>query len=196
MLRLMTRLRAALLATAAAGLLTACGSGTSLLSRHPTATGARGAVHGPDPAAIRVIKAWSQALRQGDVRGAARYFALPSLFANGVESNGQVPGILIHTERDAEAVNASLPCGALFISATQAGRYVNVLFRLTGRRGPGGGCGSGAGQEARTNFIIAHGRIVQWVRAPDQRPQAPGTAPPGQTTPTTPTTPAVGTATI
>ena len=45
---------------------------------------------------------------------------------------------------------------------------MNALFRLTGRPGLGGsGCGGGVGQTARTNFMIAHGRIVEWIRAPD-----------------------------
>src|SRR5438445_13518879 len=35
-----------------------------------------------DPTAVRVILAWSSALRRGDIRGAGRYFALPSQFIN------------------------------------------------------------------------------------------------------------------
>ena len=53
-------------------------------------------------------------------------------------------------------------------SADQRGRYVNALFRLTGRSGLGGStCGTGVGQTARTNFVIVGGRIVEWIRAPD-----------------------------
>src|ERR1700722_4854806 len=120
-----------------------------------------------DPAAVRVIRAGSSALRRGDVRAAAGYFGLPTVFVNGVDTGGGVPLIVIHTEREAEAINASLPCGAVFISADQRGEYVNALFRLTGRPGPGGGCGAGAGATARTNFVVMGGRIVQWLRAPD-----------------------------
>jgi hypothetical protein len=140
-----------------------------------------------DPAAVRVIRAWSSALRRGDVRGAARYFAIPSEFINGSDSNGEVPVIAIHTQGEAEAVNATLPCGADFISADQRGRYVNALFRLTDRPGPGGGCGSGTGQVARTNFVIVGGRIVQWIRAPEDPGDnsSPG-APPGPAVPSTP----------
>ncbi len=49
-------------------------------------------------------------------------------------------------------------------------RYVNALFRLTDRSGRGGqgGCGSGTGSTARTNFLIENGHIVQWLRAPDE----------------------------
>jgi hypothetical protein len=110
---------------------------------------------------VGVIRAWSTALARGDIDGAARYFALPSEFVNG-------PGdaIAIHTEAQARAANASLPCGAILVSVTRRGRFVSALFRLTSRPGPYGGCGPGTGQLARTDFIIAAGRIVDWIRSP------------------------------
>jgi hypothetical protein len=130
--------------------------------------------------AVAVISGWSQALRRGDVQTAARYFQIPSVFADG-------PGAVtaIHSHADAVNVNEALPCGARLISASQHGPYVDGLFRLTGRTGPGGStCGSGAGQTARTFFLIRAGHIVQWVRAPDE-PGDNGTP----TTPSTPSTP-------
>jgi hypothetical protein len=127
-----------------------------------------------DPAAVRVIRAWSSALRHGEVRAAARDFALPSVFVNGTDAGGGVPVIVIRTEREADEINAALPCGAVFLSADQRGQYVNALFRLTGRPGPGGGCASGAGETARTNFVVMGGRIVQWIRAPDDPGDNPG----------------------
>ncbi len=121
-----------------------------------------------DPAAVKVIEDWSSALRRGDVAAAARFFALPSMLINGVDGNGHALVLSIHTSAQALAANATLPCGAKFISADRRGRYVNALFRLTGRSGPGGStCGGGPAQTARTNFLIAHGRIVKWIRAPD-----------------------------
>jgi ketosteroid isomerase-like protein len=119
-------------------------------------------------AAVNVIRAWSDALRNGDVQAAARYFALPSVMINGTDATGTALEITIGTQAEAAAANATLPCGARLVSADQRGRYVNALFRLTGRRGPGGtDCGGGVGTTARTNFVIAHGRIVEWLRAPD-----------------------------
>jgi hypothetical protein len=131
-----------------------------------------------DPGAVRVIRAWSDALRRGDIAGAARYFALPSLMINGPDANGQAVEIAIRNRAQAEAANVALPCGAQFISADKRGRYINALFRLTDRPGPGGGCADGAGQTARTNFVIDRRRIVEWIRAPED----PGdnTAPPQQ----------------
>jgi hypothetical protein len=208
---------APLLAVLAIGMLAGCGSsGTGLFATHRAAKSTRSPTSAPsitetnptpvppanpqtvptppptgipaNPAAVRVIRAWSDALRRGDVDAAARYFALPSVMINGAGVNGLALVNTIETRVQAQAANASLPCGAKFISADQRGRYVNALFRLTNRPGPGGGCGSGAGQTARTNFVIVGGLIAQWIRAPDEpgdnrrggAPPAPtGPAPPG-----------------
>ncbi|MBV8218365.1 MAG: hypothetical protein JO325_07865, partial [Solirubrobacterales bacterium] len=89
----------------------------------------------PRPAAVAVIRAWSDALRRGDVGGAARYFAIPSVMINGTDAGGSALVIPIGTVDEAVQANASLPCGALLVSADQRGRYVNALFRLTGRPG-------------------------------------------------------------
>ncbi len=176
---------AAVAAVAAAG----CGS-TGLL-RHGSG---RTTVHAPvnsapgvPAATVNVIRAWSAALRAGHVTAAARYFRIPSVFFTG---NG--PPVELRSFGQVEIANASLPCGARFLSARRQGRYVNALFRLTNRPGPGGeqGCGSGTGQTARTDFLIRDGRIIQWVRAPDEpgdngtprtvpQPTAPGTTPGG-----------------
>jgi hypothetical protein len=86
---------------------------------------------------------------------------------NGPDAAGDMVLLTIRTRDEAIAANAGLPCGARFISADQRGRYVNALFRLTNRPGPGGGCGGGIGQTARTNLVISHGLIVEWIRAPD-----------------------------
>lgn len=121
-----------------------------------------------DPTAVSVIRAWSDALRAGNVRTAAHYFALPSVMINGTDAGGQALLITIETRAQAQAANSTLPCGARLISTDQRGRYVNALFRLTGRPGPGGSdCGGGAGTTARTNFVIRHGQIVEWIRAPN-----------------------------
>lgn len=142
---------------------------------------------------VSVIRAWSDALRRGDVRGAARYFALPSVMVNGTDTAGEALVITIGTRAQAEAANTTLPCGARLISTDQRGRYVNALFRLTGRPGPGGSnCGGGVGGTARTNFVIAHGRIVEWLRAPSDpgdngSPGTPSQPSPGPSTGPQPT---------
>lgn len=138
---------------------------------------------------MAVIRGWSDALRRGDVTRAAEYFAVPSVMINGPDANGNAVVIRIRSRADAEAANVTLPCGAKFISADQRGRFVNALFRLTDRPGPGGGCGSGSGLTARTNFVISGRRIVEWLRAPDD----PGDN--GGTTQPAPSSPANGTAT-
>jgi hypothetical protein len=114
---------------------------------------------------VAVIRHWADALRRGDVRGAARLFQIPSVFAPGPDQE-----VTIHSLAQAEAVNRTLPCGARLISVTKVGgQLVQGLFRLTGRSGPGGGtCNPGAGETARTNFVIRSGHIRVWLRAPDQ----------------------------
>lgn len=157
MLRKLAIILAAALSVVAGG----CGSTTLLRGGRSSTSGSSTS---SQPASVAVIVRWSDALRRGDVRAAAGLFALPSVFQDG-------PGgvISIHTFRDALRANEDLSCGAQFLSSEQDGRYVNALFRLTGRSGPGGGnCGSGAGGTARTIFDIKGGRIVQWLRAPDQ----------------------------
>ena len=139
---------------------------------------------------VQVIRNWSSALRRGDVQAAAQYFALPSTMINGPDQAGDMLLITIRDRAEAVAANAGLPCGARFISADQRGRYVNALFRLTDRPGPGGGCGGGIGQMARTNFVIRDGHIAEWIRAPDDPgdnggavPPSPGGSGPGTTSP-------------
>jgi hypothetical protein len=168
-----------------------CGSGGLLMST--TAHAGRQSVVVADPGAVSVIKAWSDALRRGDVRRAAHYFALPSELVNGIGANGQPELFVIRTRAEAEAANETFPCGARLISASRQGRYINALFRLTDRPGPGGGgCGSGSGQTARTDFLISDGRIVEWIRAPDQPGDNGGSGSGGSTgpapAPATPTT--------
>jgi hypothetical protein len=115
---------------------------------------------GADPAAVEVIEAWSSTLREGDVEGAAEFFALPSDARNGP--------IAIHITERADAVrfNESLPCGAVLERAVDHAGVVVATFRLTERPGEGR-CGDGTGGLARTAFRIADGEILEWVRFPD-----------------------------
>jgi hypothetical protein len=118
-----------------------------------------------DAHTVAVIRRWADALRRGDVRGAARVFQIPSVFAPSPDQE-----VTIRSLAQAEAANAGLPCGAKLISVTKlGGPLVQALFRLTGRPGRGGStCNPGAGETARTNFVIQAGRIRVWLRAPDQ----------------------------
>ena len=177
----MARAHPGILAVLATGALlaAACGSSGHSSSHSSTSSSATSSRHGAaprnstetrvDPAAVGVIVAWSDALRRGDLHRAASYFAFPSRMVNGVGSGADVQVITIRNLAEAEIANQTLPCGAKFVSAQRRGPYVNALFRLTGRPGPGGSnCGTGLGLTARTDFLIRHGRIVDWIRAPDQ----------------------------
>lgn len=111
-------------------------------------------------AAERVIRDWADTLRRGDVEGAARRFALPSVVV--VQVGG--PEVRLRTRGEAESFNASLPCGAVLARTVRAGRYVNATFRLVERAGAH--C-DGPGATARTAFLVRGGRIVEWRRLPD-----------------------------
>jgi hypothetical protein len=110
-------------------------------------------------AAQGVIRRWASALRAGDTAAAARLFALPSVAENGP------PAIRIRSREDAELFNLSLPCGARVIAFEPSGRFVTATFRLTER--PGGDCGTGTGQTAKTRFLVRGGRIAEWRRIGD-----------------------------
>jgi hypothetical protein len=163
---------------------------THLVTSPPITVPNRPPLRIPDPpptgipapvAAVAVIRDWANALRRGDVSAAARYFALPSKMINGSGAGALV--LDIHTTAEAVAAQETLPCGARLISTDRRGRYVNALFALTGRSGPGGGnCGGGSGSTARTNFVISRGRIVEWIRAPSE-PGDQGASPPSSSGP-------------
>ena len=126
------------------------------------------------PAAVsarRVINDWLKALRRGDVKRAAHYFALPSKFQNAT------PVLTVNSEQELLAVNLSLSCGAVATEMGGAGVYTIVTFRLTERKG--GNCGTGVGGKALGAIRVERRHIKEWYRLPDdpggaqQAPPAP-----------------------
>jgi hypothetical protein len=112
-----------------------------------------------------VIDEWVRTLSRGDVSGAADLFALPSVVENGT------PPVHLRSRADAVLFNRSLPCGGKLVRARPDGRYIAATFKLTDR--PGGDCGSGVGELARTAFLIRDGKILEWRRLRDL-PDGPG----------------------
>ena len=115
-----------------------------------------------DPDDVRIVRAWADTLRRGEVRAAARYFALPSLV-----SNGTAP-IRLATRAEAEFFNRTLPCGADLIDTEPASTkgFFIATFRLTERPGRGS-CGTGTGSTARTAFRVRDAHITDWLRVQD-----------------------------
>jgi hypothetical protein len=109
-----------------------------------------------DAADVQLIDAWATALTAGDIDGAARFFAIPSVTENG-------PVLQIENLDQARLFNATLPCGAELIRATREGDFTIATFRLLERPGPGT-CGDGTGETAMTAFVIADHKIVEWRR--------------------------------
>jgi hypothetical protein len=159
--------RWALILAGLALLPTACGSGHHLVKTPPphkrAATPTPPSVPDRKPAAasdVAVIRGWADALRNGHVDRAVRYFAIPS-----VVSNGAAP-VKLKSRDEVRFFNLTLPCGAKVLRVEDTGAYVVARFRLTERPGPGR-CGSGVGGEASTAFRIRHRRIVEWRRVAD-----------------------------
>ena len=114
-----------------------------------------------DPAKVRIVRAWADTLRHGQIRRAARYFALPSIVANGTAL------LQLKTRAHARFFNRTLPCGAKLISVEPApDGFIIATFRLTERPGKGE-CGAGTGGTARTAFRVRHHHITDWLRVPD-----------------------------
>jgi hypothetical protein len=122
----------------------------------------------PEHRDAAVIRRWSNTLRAGDVRAAARLFAVPATVANGGAPQR------LTTRESIRVFNESLPCGARLLRTRHKDGYTVATFRLTERRGAD--CGSGVGAVAATAFVVHRGRILEWLRLPD-----PGADPPVDT---------------
>ena len=124
-----------------------------------------------DPAAIKVIRLWSEALRRSDVEAASALWAVPSKVQNGT------PVIPLASAEDVRTFNGSLSCGSQLVSALGAkgSAFIVAVFKLTKR--PGADCGTGTGQRARTAIRVRDGKIAEWYRLPDD-PDAPAASPP------------------
>ena len=107
-----------------------------------------------------VIRDWADTLRAGDVQGAAEFFALPSVVANGTAP------VVLRTRAQVRQFNASLPCGARVLRTSSSAGFITAVFRLTERPGPGT-CGTGTGMTARTTFVVRDGKIREWRRVSD-----------------------------
>ena len=128
----------------------------------------KGTVPG-DPAAIKVIRLWSEALRRSDVKAASALWAVPSKVQNGT------PVIPLATVKDVQTFNGSLSCGSQLVSGLGAkgSAFTVAVFKLTKR--PGADCGTGTGQRARTAIRVRDGKIAEWYRLPDDPDGAPDT---------------------
>jgi hypothetical protein len=110
-----------------------------------------------DPAATKVVRAWSDALRRGDIDAAADLFALPSR----VQLLPGAPYEVVSEHADAVAFNLALPCGGRLVKADQRGLYIDALFLLSDR--PGSPCDA-PGATARAAFLVRGGKIAVWRR--------------------------------
>src|SRR2546421_34658 len=68
-----------------------------------------------DPAAVRVIRGWTDAQRASDVERASSYFTVPALVENGTAQE-------LDSRAAVRAFNASLPCGAVLLRTSASAR--------------------------------------------------------------------------
>jgi limonene-1,2-epoxide hydrolase len=126
------------------------------------AAGCGGADEKPPPRAEprpeNVVRAWADALARGDIDAATDRFAVPAIVANGT------PEIRLETRDEVRFFNDTLPCGGRVVGTRRRDGFVIATIRLTNR--PGGDCGSGAGNTAKTAFQVRDGKIVRWLRVP------------------------------
>jgi hypothetical protein len=124
------------------------------------------AAAGPaDPADASVVRAWSKALRAGDVAAATALWAVPSKVQNGT------PVLHLSTRDYVRVFNASLPCGSVVTATGGANGFTIATFRLTQRKG--GDCDAAPDATARSAIRVRGGKIAEWYRLPDD-PDAPG----------------------
>jgi hypothetical protein len=177
-------LGAVAVALAAAG----CGGGSDKPASTPTgSTGGQSTAPPPNfpaleetgrpaaPAAVDVIRGWTDAQRASDVDRATSYFTVPALVENGTAQQ-------LVSRAAVRAFNAGLPCGAVLLrtSASVHPGFTVATFRLVNR--PGQSC-DGTGNQARTAFEVHAGKIRAWVRLTDRRPQGGGGPRPGPAAP-------------
>jgi hypothetical protein len=117
----------------------------------------------------RIIKGWSDSLRQGRVEAASRYFQIPVLISNNT------PGyIILGTQDEVMEFNRTLPCGAKLIRTRRgADGFVVGDFKLTERKNSPEPCGTGVGATASVAFQIDKGHITKWVRVVETTEQDP-----------------------
>lgn len=157
---------AALGAVLMALLLAACGK--SDIAKRASSGAAEKVQRGPgvSPSAVAVIEGWTDALRSGHPARAASYWAHPSAMVNGPDASGRFTVIRIHDTHDALIADETLSCGATLRGAGRKGPYVEAAFTLGPRTGPGANS-TGCRGPALVDFLIRHGHIERWLRAPD-----------------------------
>jgi hypothetical protein len=116
----------------------------------------------------RVVRAWSAAMRAGDVHAASALWSVPSKVQNGT------PVLTLSSRAEVLFFNGSLPCGSSVSSVGGAKGFTITTFRLTERKG--GDCDATTGATARTAIRVRNGKIAEWYRLPDD-PDAPGLTP-------------------
>jgi xanthine/CO dehydrogenase XdhC/CoxF family maturation factor len=120
---------------------------------------------GSDPSPESVVRAWSNALNEGDDEEAAKLFAVNARVIQSGRS------LRLRDLGDAMEWHAGLPCGGTIVELRARGETVRATFELGER--PEQTC-DGPGEEVRALFRVREGKIVLWHQLPAPAPDAPG----------------------
>jgi limonene-1,2-epoxide hydrolase len=105
------------------------------------------------PSPESVVRAWSQELNTGDNQAAAK------LFAPDAEIVQAGTTLRLHTQAEAVAWNAALPCSGRIVSIKTSGDTTRATFILGDREKSK--C-DGPGQRATAIVRVHKGKIVLW----------------------------------
>ena len=103
-----------------------------------------------------VLRAWGKALRRDRAGRAARYFAVPTIVAQGGVA-------MLETPEQVRAFNDGIPCGARLLRVQENGRFVVGTFRLTRR--PQHRC-TARGRLIRVAVAVRDRKIAEWREVP------------------------------
>ena len=107
------------------------------------------------------MRAWSDALNEGDNERAA------DLFARGAEVVQGNDVFFLQTHADAVDFNSALPCSGKIVSVTTDQDTATATFVLGDRNR--NRCDA-PGQKAVAAFKVLHGKIVLWHQLPSPAP--------------------------
>jgi hypothetical protein len=124
-----------------------------LLAILAVAAGCGGSSSSPES----IVRAWSDALNEGDNERAA------DLFASGAEVVQGRDVFFLQNHADAVNFNTALPCSGKIVSVTTHEDTATATFLLGDRKTSR--CDS-PGQKAVAAFKVVHGKIVLWHQLP------------------------------
>jgi len=114
------------------------------------------------------VRAWSDALNEGDNDAVARLFALPALIAQG-DAIGE-----FRTYEQLAAWFSGLPCSGTIVSVSFDEPDAALAVFELGDRSETSPCDAPPGSKAAARFVFRDGKLIAWqqVQVPEEPPAA------------------------